>query len=191
MDSIKSTENASARCVLSSARCVLSSARCAHFFGTMRALKWGGDIPMKKNPRSILAIVIIAAAAFLIARIPPSQNTAEANDGAAPPPAASGDSLSLVKLEPIVVNLNDEEETHYLKCALELQVPTSKDVDVLTARASIIRNELILLFSSLTFADTRGEKAKVELLNRIVTRVNRALGEERVKKVYFTDFVVQ
>jgi len=144
--------------------------------------------------RSSLAIAAVAVATFFIAHFsgttfPPGLHTAEANE--APPAAAAGDLTPMMKLESLVVNLNDEEETHYLKCALELQVGTAKEAEALTARVGIIRNELILLYSSLTFPDTRGEKAKLELLKNTVVRLNHALGNDSIKKAYFTDFVVQ
>ncbi|MCC6812201.1 MAG: flagellar basal body-associated FliL family protein [Deltaproteobacteria bacterium] len=97
----------------------------------------------------------------------------------------------LVKIEPIVVNLNDEDEVHYLKSAIELEVENGSDGTLIGERMAVVRNELILLLSSLSSEALRGEKAKVELLHKIEQRLNKVIGKELVKHVYFTELVVQ
>lgn len=117
----------------------------------------------------------------------PPTKVAEASGGAAP----AADGAPLVKIEPIVVNLSDEDEVHYLKSSLELEVATAKDGEAISGRMAAVRNELILLLSSLTSEGVRGEKAKVELLHKIELRVNKVLGRDVVQHVFFTELVVQ
>jgi flagellar basal body-associated protein FliL len=56
---------------------------------------------------------------------------------------------------------------------------------------ALVRNDALLYLSSLTVADTPGEKLKVDIQNKLVSRVNRALGAETIKHAYFVEFVVQ
>jgi flagellar basal body-associated protein FliL len=144
---------------------------------------------MKTEPhnRTFLGLSAAAVIAMIVWTAFPPARRAEASGGGAPPPAAGS---VLTKVDALVVNLNDEDEVHYLKSSLELEVDSSK-VDTITARMAVIRNELILHLSSLNYLDVRGEKAKSELLEKIKGRLNKALGSDMVQHVYFTELVVQ
>ena len=118
----------------------------------------------------------------------PRPKAAQASGGAAP---AAADVAPLIKVEPIVVNMADEEETHYLKCSLELEANNAKDAELINSRMALVRNELILFLSSHTSDSLRGEKPKAELLAKVMTRLNKALGQELVRRVFFTELVIQ
>lgn len=133
----------------------------------------------------MLAVVGLGVGVWLSA--PPMRHAA-ASGGAAP---AGKEGAPLVKIEPVVVNLNDEDEVHYLKSALELETENQADAALIGERMAIVRNELILLLSSLSSDGVRGEKPKIELLHKIEQRLNKALGKEVVHRVYFTELVVQ
>ncbi len=137
-----------------------------------------------KGPFLVVALVLVGIGVWYSA---PQTKRAEAANGN----AQGGDGAPLVKIEPIVVNLSDEDEVHYLKCSLELEVTTAKDGEAIVARSSAVRNELILLLSSLTSESVRGEKAKIELLNKVAQRINKVLGRDVVQHVFFTELVVQ
>ena len=54
-----------------------------------------------------------------------------------------------------------------------------------------MRYTLLLLLSSKTFADISSMDKKIELKNDIVDRLNLIIGKNKVRNVYFTEFVVQ
>jgi flagellar FliL protein len=54
-----------------------------------------------------------------------------------------------------------------------------------------VKDTLLLLLSSKTFADLDSMEEKIDLKNEIVQRLNQILGKAKVVKVYFTEFVVQ
>ncbi len=99
--------------------------------------------------------------------------------------------LPSVPLDPFVINLNEPGASRYLKASFEMELTSEKYVAQVTANKRVIRDELLRYLSSLTIADTLGEKGKNKIQEEVIARANKALGGDRVKHVYFTEFVVQ
>jgi len=98
---------------------------------------------------------------------------------------------ALVALDPFIVNLGDEDRARYLKTTLQLEFYDAKVPEVFPTLVPQIRDLLITLFSSRTFAEVRTPEGKLELREDAINRINRALNKDLVKAVYFTEFVVQ
>ncbi|MCA1743192.1 MAG: flagellar basal body-associated protein FliL [Desulfonatronovibrio sp.] len=100
-------------------------------------------------------------------------------------------SYEVVDLEPFVVNLADPLGRRYLRTTLKVEVidgKASKDVQQHMAR---VRDSIILLLSSKSYSDIDTMEEKIQLRNEIVERLNQFIGQGRVLKVYFSEFVVQ
>ncbi len=98
---------------------------------------------------------------------------------------------ALVALDPFIVNLGDEDRARYLKATLQLEFYDTKVPEVFPSLVPQIRDLLITLFSSRTFAEVRTPEGKLQLREDAINRINRALNQDLVKAVYFTEFVVQ
>ena len=59
------------------------------------------------------------------------------------------------------------------------------------AQSAKIRDAIIILLSSKTYAELSSTEGKMQLKNEVAARLNQILGTPRVVRVYFTDFVVQ
>ncbi len=94
-------------------------------------------------------------------------------------------------LDAFVVNLNEPGSTRYLKTSLELQLANAKVAEALTRQKPAIRDELLRYLSSLSVEETQGEASKAKMQAEMLARVDRLLGQGRVKKLYFNEFVVQ
>jgi len=103
-------------------------------------------------------------------------------------PAAGG---QLVTLEPFVVNLADPMGRRYLKANMDVEVTDGDVAAELNAAMPKIKDALLLLLSSKSFADISSMDKKIELKNEIVDRLNLIIGKAKVRNVYFTEFVVQ
>ena len=97
----------------------------------------------------------------------------------------------LVTLDSFVVNLSDPMGRRYLKATLDVEVADAAAAAALTAAMPKIKDTLLLLLSSKTFADISSMDKKIELKNDIVDRLNLIIGKNKVRNVYFTEFVVQ
>lgn len=97
----------------------------------------------------------------------------------------------LVSLQSFVVNLADPLGRRYLKLTLDVEVRDAKASEELTKEEPKVRDAVILLLSSKTFADLQSYEAKLELKNEIVERLSQIIGESKVLRVYFTEMVIQ
>lgn len=104
--------------------------------------------------------------------------------------AASG-AGQLITLDSFVVNLSDPMGRRYLKVTMDVEVSDAAASTALTAAMPRVKDTLLLLLSSKTFADISSMDRKLELKNEIVDRLNLIIGKGKVRNVYFTEFVVQ
>jgi flagellar FliL protein len=98
---------------------------------------------------------------------------------------------SMVSLPPFVVNLADPLGRRYLKISLDMELSGEQAAGRVEAQMPKIKDKLLLLLSSKTYSDLSTMSAKMELKGEIVNRVNQVLGENVVKGVYFTEFIIQ
>lgn len=96
---------------------------------------------------------------------------------------------NLVPLPAFVVNLADPNARRYLKVVLEVEMTSNPEL--LEANMAKVRDTLLLLLSSKNSQDVASLEGKILLRKEIVDRINQALGQAKVARVYFTDFVIQ
>lgn len=97
----------------------------------------------------------------------------------------------IFNLEPFIVNLQDNSGTRYLKLTVNLELNSGTTAAELTAQAPQIRDSLIILLSSKSYADIGTVEGKYQMRDEIVARVNQFLSKSSVKTAYFTEFVIQ
>jgi flagellar protein FliL len=97
----------------------------------------------------------------------------------------------LVTLDSFVVNLSDPMGRRYLKTTMDVEVANAAAAAELTAAMPRVKDTLLLLLSSKSFEDISSMDKKIELKNDIVSRLNLIVGKNKVRNVYFTEFVVQ
>ncbi len=94
-------------------------------------------------------------------------------------------------LETFIVNLAGAAGERYLKVRMELELKESRLVAELEKRTPQVRDTVLLLLSSKTFDDIATFRGKTKLRNEITSRLNAVLPPASIKKIYFTEFVVQ
>ncbi len=100
------------------------------------------------------------------------------------------------KLEPtFVVNFQAEEALRFLQVSVELMTRDEKIIAAVEQHMPIIRNNLIILFSSQDFTtiSTRvgKERIRAQTLSEIQKVMKEKTGRPGVEEVYFTSFVMQ
>ena len=88
-----------------------------------------------------------------------------------------------------MVNLADPNARRYLKVVLEVEVTSNPEL--LEDNKAKIRDALLMLLSSKTSQDLSTLEGIILLRKEIVDRLNQAIGQPKVSRVYFTDFVIQ
>jgi flagellar FliL protein len=148
----------------------------------------------------IIALVVLGVlggggfAAWKFFLQPKAAGDAAANatvEGSAESKAEAEPGGQLVTLDSFVVNLSDPMGRRYLKTTLDVEVASAAAAAELTAAMPKVKDTLLLLLSSKSFADISSMDKKIELKNDIVSRLNQIIGKNKVRNVYFTEFVVQ
>ncbi|MFU2210309.1 flagellar basal body-associated protein FliL [Solidesulfovibrio sp. C21] len=96
---------------------------------------------------------------------------------------------NLIALPSFVVNLADPNARRYLKIVLSVEM--TGNPELLEANQAKIRDALLMLLSTKTSQDLSTLEGKILLRKEIVDRLNQAIGQAKVARVYFTDFVIQ
>ena len=96
-----------------------------------------------------------------------------------------------VALPSVMVNLADAAGDRYLKVGMEVEVSSPEAARDIQAQSAKIRDAIIILLSSKSYAELSTTEGKMQLKNEVASRLNQILGTPRVVRVYFTDFVVQ
>ena len=98
---------------------------------------------------------------------------------------------TLVPLAPFIVNLSGDQGQRYLRLVTQVEVRGELSKDELEKHLPEVRNRLLFLLSSKTFADIGGTQGKYDLQAEITKNINETLDGPFIKKTYFTEFIVQ
>ena len=98
---------------------------------------------------------------------------------------------ALVPLAPFLVNLTGDQGQRYLRLVVQVEVRGELSKDELDKHQPEVRNRLIFLLSSKTFADIGSTQGKYDLQAEITKNINETLDGPFIKKTYFTEFIVQ
>jgi len=145
----------------------------------------------------VIAVIMLGAAgyggwSFLVKG--KDQEKKKESQASRPNPADKKDELKIVfPLESFIVNLADKTGLgkRYLKVTLALEVNDVDKKKMVEAHEAELRDNVLLLLSSQTFAEISTMDGKLELKQALLSRINQAIGTVVVRNLYFTEFVVQ
>ncbi|MBG3876812.1 flagellar basal body-associated FliL family protein [Desulfovibrio oxamicus] len=115
-----------------------------------------------------------------------AEGKADAKGGEAPARNAK-----VAKLPTFLVNLADPTGRRYLKLTMEVEVGSDATVKELEGQSAKVRDAVILLLSSKSYADLAPIESKLQLKNEVAERLNQILGGPKVLRVYITEMVIQ
>lgn len=96
-------------------------------------------------------------------------------------------------LQSFIVNLSDKKGMgkRYLKVTMEVEVENEKNRLKVENNTSQIRDTVLLLLSSKQINEINTMEGKLDLKQALLSRMNRIIGEGIIKRIYFSEFVVQ
>ncbi len=97
----------------------------------------------------------------------------------------------LVALEPFVVNLNEPGSPRYLKIQIQAEVRDAADVKVFDKSKTIVHDDILGYLSGLRVAETLGADNKDRIRTDLARLMGKVIGEDRVRRIVFAEFVVQ
>ncbi len=150
--------------------------------------------PGSKPPTIVVALLgvnllLTGLVAFKTLTAKPAVAHAEASPSSQPlPREVTG---PVVALDPFVVNLNEPGSARYLKVTLQAELTNSAAVHVFEKSKQLIRDAMLRYLSGLKVADTLGPDNKDHIRADLEAAVAEVIGEERVRRMIFAEFVVQ
>ncbi len=169
------------------------------------------DAPKKKGKGKLL-IIIIAVVVLVVAGVavkmfvlggkkqpPAKKQTQQAQQTETQEEPVSEQNLEPVVVGPIIVNLADAGGDRYLKLKLVLLEAKKKAQEAkkeetktgMSLEDAVIRNAIIITTSAKTSDDLLSVSGKDELKNELITAINKALHRNLVRKIFFTEFIIQ
>ena len=106
------------------------------------------------------------------------------------PEAGAQGVVEIIKFEPFIVNLLNSGGNRYLKITINIEL-YSGSLKEAQGKNAQIRDSLITLLASKSYADLNNVSGKYQLRDEIAARINLILFKGSVKSVYFTGFVIQ
>jgi flagellar FliL protein len=149
------------------------------------------ELPPKKSK---LKLIIIAVAVMVIGAGGYFGYSKYSKNKEDKPESEKTDTVSIAcPLNSFVVNLLNTKGAgkSYLKVTMQLEVGKEEDRLLIENHKPQIRDTILLLLSSQTLNDINTIEGKLELKQSLLTRMKQILGAEVVRRIYFTEFVVQ
>jgi flagellar FliL protein len=94
-------------------------------------------------------------------------------------------------LNTFIVNLADKGGNRYLRTTIHLELGATMTVEEMDKRLAIIRDKILMILPSKSFADISGPDGKTAIREEILAALNETLGEEAIANLYFTELVIQ
>ncbi len=97
----------------------------------------------------------------------------------------------LVTIDPFVVNLDEPGNPRYLKIQLQVEMLDGAATRLFEKNKTLIRDELLGYLSGLKLESTLGADNKQKIRAELERRVGDLVGDGRVRRIVFVEFVVQ
>lgn len=147
-----------------------------------------------KTSKFVVALLILnlGASGFSTFKLATAQPASAAAHAPEPPPPSTTEVVGpVISLAPFVVNLDEPGQSRYLKVTLQLELVKADAQAVLEKNMQVIRDAILSHLSGLKLADTLGAAAKDKLRGDILEKTKAIVGEHKVRRVFFQEFVVQ
>ena len=106
-------------------------------------------------------------------------------------PAQAKPKLPSHSLGSVVVNVAETEGRRYLKASVEVEPGDPKAVREIERRRSQLVDITIGLLSSKGLTDVTTAEGRDRIKKELMERMNAELGDQKIAKIYFVEFVVQ
>ncbi len=173
--------------------------------------KSGGPVALIVNGAGIFAVTLAAVVAggFINELLHPPQELvldAEGQLTLKPPPAEKADGKARAKPSgpaiyfafdpPLIVNFEQDGAVRFLQVTVEVMARDAETIAAVQQNAPLIRNNLMLMMSSLEYAQVMSREGKEALRAKSLAEVQAILeretgGKAALEDLLFTSFVVQ
>jgi flagellar basal body-associated protein FliL len=97
----------------------------------------------------------------------------------------------MVKLSPQIINLNEPNSRHYLKMTLILEIAKKEWVEDVQGKMTSLTDMVILTLGDKRIEDLRKSEARENVKKELLHKANQILAGEKIRKIYFDEFLFQ
>lgn len=153
---------------------------------------WGKPILLAAVIMAQVAIAFALAHFVILPRLP-AQDASLEDVSEAEPKSEDGAPQrgTIIMMDDVVVNLMDENGSHFLKVATGLEYSESKLEQEIADRMPELRALLIDHFASSTVKEVVSREGRDKVKQEILNDFNSRLTAGQLLNIYFSDFVVQ
>lgn len=159
------------------------------------------DSPKKKGGKLkwilliFLILLIVGGGAgawyYFFSDLPGSKSSGEEGAPKETVKTSAPQNLQTTTLDPFLVNLADPLGKRYIKVTFEVEITNPAVAEELTQQKPKVRDSVIMLLSSKTYADLAPAESKLALKTEVANRLNQILGGPKVSRVFITEMVIQ
>jgi len=140
----------------------------------------------------VLLLIIGGAAFFLLKPDPVSEEDLDPGLDVPIPEITQSNVIGpMVEIEEFIVNIISEDDRHYVKASLTIELNKEVALEETNKRMAQIRDSILLLVGNKTYEELQDLQGKKQLKAELISKINSFLQSGKVKAIYFTDFVVQ
>jgi flagellar FliL protein len=149
--------------------------------------------PKASTPKPILLLLVLnlGMGGFATFKLATAAEAAPAKPAEAAAPAGNEIHGPVVSLDPFVVNLDEPGTSRYLKVSVQLEVQDKEVEEALEKNKQLVRDEMLSYLSGLHVKDTLGTEGKDKIRKDLLASLDKSLGQGRVHRMFFNEFVVQ
>jgi flagellar FliL protein len=97
----------------------------------------------------------------------------------------------LVEVGSLVANLKGPDAAHYVKIALHVEAKDEEAKKHVEEAVVPIRSEALLYLSGMEIKDVAGQEKMRMIAKELQTRIGLMVGKDTVRRVFFSEFVIQ
>jgi len=97
----------------------------------------------------------------------------------------------MLKLNPLVINLNEESGRHYVKATIVLEIGRKEWIEDVEKRIPSLTDMVILTLGDKKLQDLRHPRSKEELRKELLAKAQETLNSSKIKQIYFDEFLYQ
>jgi flagellar basal body-associated protein FliL len=97
----------------------------------------------------------------------------------------------MVKLSPLIINLNESSSRHYLKMTLVLEIAKKEWVEDVQGKMASLTDMVILYLGDKRIEDLRKSEARDNVKRELLQKANQILAGEKIRRIYFDEFLFQ
>ena len=97
----------------------------------------------------------------------------------------------IVKLNPLIINLKDENGRSYLKTTIVLEVARKNQLEEVKKMLSLLTDMVIVTLSDKLLEELKQPESKENLKSELLSKMNQPFPAKMIKRVYFDEFLYE